>query len=391
MNPGALLVIIFFLLLSLRIPIAFSLGFSAIVTGFVTGLITPITVVQTIYTASDSFPLLAIPFFVLAGDLMLTGGVSKRLINFALAIFGNIHGALGIVTVMACMIFAAISGSGPATTAAIGGPMIPYMIKEGYNREYSCTLAACSGAMGPIIPPSIAFIIYGVVASVSITDLFIGGFLPGILISIFLCMYTYFSSKKHGFGKPTGAKFSRKAKLQALNEAKWSLAMPVIILGGIYCGVFTPTEAAVVGCLYGLLVGFLIYKEIKIKDLFHIVSRSAMTTGMCLILVGMANIFGRIMVLGKVSQSIADFVLGISDNVFVLLLIINILLLIVGCFMECLAAIIIFAPLLLPIIEPLGISPLTFGVIGSKPFDWNVYSPCRGQPFCRRWHWKNIN
>lgn len=362
MSTGILLLVIFAFCLSIRIPIAYSLGVTTIAVLMFTGAIPMDLVIQTYYSASDSFTLLALPFFIFAGDIMLEGGISNRLVKFSRAMVGNKTGSLGIVAVLTCMIFAAISGSGPATTAAIGGLVIPAMIKEGYNVGYASALTATSGAMGPIIPPSISFILYGIIAQVSITELFMAGFIPGILMAVVLCIATYYSAKKHNFGIQS-EKTTLKEKIEALNDAKWSLLVPVIILGGIYGGIFTPTEAAIAACDYGLIIGIFVYKEIKIKSIPKILANSALTSGTVLILVGTACALGRLMVVERIPEMLASAILGMTSNKILILLIINIFLFFVGMVLDILSALIILTPLLLAIVTPLGVSPVHFGVI----------------------------
>ena len=319
-------------------------------------------VVQAFFSAGDSFPLLAVPFFILAGDIMMEGGISKRLVDFARTMIGHRTGGLGAITVFTCMIFAAISGSGPATVAAIGGIMIPAMIKDKYDKSYACSLAAASGALGPIIPPSISFVMYGIIASVSITELFMGGIVPGIMMAIALMILNFFSSKKNHYGVKH-ERASAKERWKSFNEAKWSLLVPVIILGGIYGGIFTPTESAVVACLYGIIVSLFVYKEIDIKTLGSIFAKSSLTSGTVLVLVGCATAFGRILTLEGIPTMLAESVLSITTNKYIILLLINIILFIVGMLMETLAAIVILAPLMLSVVEPLGVDPLHFGMI----------------------------
>lgn len=352
---------LFIAFLLVGIPIAISLAFASI-GAILTLHTTPLSfVVQSLFSASDSFPLMAVPFFILAGDIMIHGGISKRLVDFANSVCGTIAGGLGIVTVFACMIFAAISGSGPATVAAIGGIMIPAMIEAGYDKRFAAALSSVAGSLGPIIPPSISFIIYGILANVSITELFIAGIIPGILLGISLMVLTYFVAKKYNYGSEK--KFSIRELLKAFNEAKWGLLVPIIILGGIYSGIFTPTESAIVACDYALIVSLFIYKEIKLKDIPKIFAASSLTSGTCLILVGCATVFGRLLAMEQVPILIAQAILGISSNKIIVLLLINVFLFIVGMFIETLAAIIILTPLLLSIVEPLGVSPLHFGMI----------------------------
>lgn len=362
MNIGLFVLIVFFGCLALGIPIAFALGIGTVLAVLIYDPFPMELIIQTYFTSGDTFPLLAVPFFILAGDIMLQGGISNRLVKFAQSLLGNLTGALGIITVVTCMVFAAISGSGPATTAAIGGLLIPAMVKEGYDVGYASSLAAASGALGPVIPPSICFIIYGVIAQVSITDMFIAGIIPGIVIAGILVLFVYITSRKNNFGIKQ-KKATIKEQWAAFNEAKWSLLVPVIILGGIYGGLVTPTEAAIIACDYGLIVSLFVYKEITIRDIPRIFSRSALTTGMVIILVSTATAFGKLLTIAMIPQALSNLILGFSSNVIIVMILVNILLLVTGMFMETLAAIIILSPLLLAIVVPLGISPIHFGII----------------------------
>jgi C4-dicarboxylate transporter DctM subunit len=356
--------IIFFACLFFNIPIAFSLGIATVGTILITNAAPLTLLTQALITSVDSFTLLAIPFFVLAGDIMAQGGISSKLVKFGQSLFGGLAGSLGIITIFCCAIFAAISGSGPATVAAIGGIMIPYMIKDKYEAPYAATLAAVGGCLGPIIPPSISFIMFGVVAGVSITDLFIAGVTPGILIALSVMVFSYVISKKKGYGVGANVeKITFRGFLYALNDAKWAFLMPIIILGGIYGGVFSPTESAVVACVYGLIISLFVHKEIRFKDLGRVFGKTAMTVGSCLVLVTCATAFGQLLTLMQVPVSVSTFIANVTDSQVVVLLLINILLLIVGCFMDPVSAILILAPLLIPIAKTFNIGLVHFGSI----------------------------
>lgn len=359
---GLILFLVFAFGLTIKIPIAFAIGIATIAVSFLTGSLTMDTFIQTFFSASDSYTLLSLPFFVLAGDIMLSGGISNKLVDFARSLLGHMHGSLGMITVVTCMIFAAISGSGPATTAAIGGLVIPAMIKENYDKGFAASLTAASGAMGPIIPPSIGFILFGVSAQISISKLFMAGFLPGFLMAIALCIVTYIVCKKKHYGV-VQPRANARQRFLAFKDAIWAILVPVIILGGIYGGIFTPTEAAVVSCVYGLIVGLFIYKQIKIRDLPGIFFRSAITSGTILILVPNASALGRLLVMEKIPGALSNLILGMTENPIVILLIINIFLFLVGMVMDLTSAVIILTPLLIAIVEPLGISLTHFGVI----------------------------
>jgi C4-dicarboxylate transporter DctM subunit len=374
MSPTAMLFLFFVVFMLLHIPIGYSLGLSSMLTLLLSGLMPLSFMVQSFIAAANSFPLLAIPFFILAGDLMLQGGISQRLVDLGRAMFGHCTGALSIICVFCCAIFAALSGSGPATVAAIGGLLIPSMLEEHYDPAFAGVIAATSGTLGPIIPPSIVFAIYGVACGVSISDLFMAGLLPGLLMALSLAVVAWWTSKKRGFGIKR-EKSTRREKLQALNKAKWALIAPLIILGGIYGGICTPTEAAVVACAYALIVGLFVYREIRLSQLFSIFSRSALTAGTCLILLGGAQAFGRILTLEQVPMMISNLIAGFTNSKIVVLLLINILLFIVGMFMETLAAVTILAPILLSVVQPMGVDPLHFGIIHSMNLTIGMCTP----------------
>ncbi|ADC48299.1 C4-dicarboxylate transport system (permease large protein) [Alkalihalophilus pseudofirmus OF4] len=352
----------FALFLFLSVPIGIALGLATLVTILYSGSIPVEFLVQGLVTSVDSFPLMAVPFFILAGEIMGKGGISNRLFLFANSIVGNKTGGFAIATIITCMFFAAISGSGPATVAAIGGIMIPAMVRQGYDKKFATALVAAAGSLGVIIPPSIPMVIYGVVGSASIGDMFIAGIIPGVLVGLGLMIYAYFHSKKKGY-TGTAEKTSVKNILRSAWEAKWALLIPVIILGGIYGGIFTPTEAAVIAVVYGLIAGLLLYRELKIKDLPRVFADAALTTATVLIIVGSATAFGRLLTIEQIPNQVAEAMLAISENPIVLILLITILLLIVGCFMDTLAAIIILTPILLPIAVNLGYDPIHFGII----------------------------
>jgi C4-dicarboxylate transporter DctM subunit len=361
---GLWLVGIFLILLFFHVPIMISLGVASVVYCLLLTNTPMDMIMNTYFTSLDSFPLIAIPFFILAGDLMMAGGISGRLIDFCRALLKSFAGALGAVTVVASMIFAAVAGSGTATVACIGGITIPEMIKEKYDKGFACALAATAGALGPIIPPSVAMILYGVICQVSITKLFLGGIIPGLLMAIGLVILVHVVAKKNGYGiHHEEVKVDIPPLGKAFKDAIWALMVPFIILGGIYSGFFTPTEAAVVACDFAIIVGLFVYKEFKFKDIPAILRRTAMTSGTVMLLVSCASALGRLLTLERVPSQIAEGLISISDNKFVVLLIINVFLLAVGMFMETYAAIIILAPVLLPTILTLGIDPLHFGLI----------------------------
>lgn len=346
---------------ALSVPIAVSMGLASAIALWWSDGAPLIVLVQRSFTSIDSFPLMAIPFFILAGTLMEYGGISKRLINLANALTGHLPGGLAIVTIVTAMFFSSISGSSAATTAALGSILIPAMIRRGYHANFAGATQAVAGELGVIIPPSIPMILFGVAASVSIGDLFMAGFGPGILIGLSLIATVILISKKRGY-KPEPRK-PLKEVWQAFKESFLALLMPVIILGGIYGGVFTPTEAAGIAVGYAFIVGVLIYKEIKLNQLIKILTASSVTTATIMFIISSAGLFGWIITRENVPQLVAQFFTGISDNPIIFLLLVNMFLIIVGMFMETNASIIILAPLLLPVAVHLGIDPIHFGII----------------------------
>ncbi|MCG8485740.1 MAG: TRAP transporter large permease [Clostridia bacterium] len=352
----------FALFLILNLPIGIALGLSSVAAIYYSGSINVNYLYTSLVSSSDSFPLMAVPFFILAGELMGKGGISKRLLNVANMLVGRYTGGLALVTIAACMFFAAISGSGPATVAAIGGLVYPTMIKMGYDKKFSAALIATAGSIGVMIPPSIPMVIYSISTENSISELFLAGFLPGILVGLGLMIWAYIYSKKKGY-HGTQEKFVLKDFLKTVYDAKWALIVPVIILGGIYGGVFTPTEAAAVAVAYGFIVGVYVYKDLKLKEVYSVLKATVLTTGSVMIILGTASAFGRILTIEKIPVMIANAITSVSTNQFVILLLINTLLLIIGCFMETIAAIIILSPILLPIVVQVGVDPIHFGII----------------------------
>ncbi|HLR12124.1 MAG TPA: TRAP transporter large permease [Burkholderiaceae bacterium] len=352
----------FVVLMILSVPIAFALGISSVLTLLVTKKIPLNYFAQGMFTTVDSYALMAIPLFVFAGLIMEYGGLSKRLINFAKTLVGHQTGGLAGVSILACTIFAALSGSGPATVAAIGGIMIPAMVKERYDLGFSSGVVASAGTLGIIIPPSIPLIIYGIVTNNSIGDLFIAGIVPGLLIAALLWALSYVISKKRGF---TGseAKASRQERMAAFKEARWALLMPVVVLGGIYGGIFTPTEAAGVAVAYSAVMGILIYREIKLPDMIELFKRTTLISGIILIIIATASTYGRILTIERIPVIIADFLVSLPVPGWVILCLILVLLIFIGMFMETIAGIILLAPVLLPVVTQLGVHPIHFGII----------------------------
>ena len=352
----------FIALCVLGVPIAIGLGLSTLATIICADTLPLEYLSQVAFTSLDNFPIMAIPFFIAAGEYMGEGGLSSRLLKLADSMLGGMYGGMAMTTVVTCMFFGAISGSGPATVAAIGSLTIPAMLERGYNKAFSCAIVAAAGALGVMIPPSNPFVVYGIAAQVSIGDLFISGIIPGILCGLVLMAYSYFHSKKMGWKGDAEERSGKKLALAAW-DAKWALMVPVIVLGGIYGGFMTPTEAAAVAAFYGIIVGVFIYREIDVKKLCKCSVSAAETSATIILLMAMATIFGNIMTIEDVPGTIARAILDFTNSKFFILLIINILLLIVGVFMEALAAIVILTPILLPVVTGVGVSPLHFGVI----------------------------
>ncbi|RYG73183.1 TRAP transporter large permease [Lentibacillus lipolyticus] len=349
--------------LLIGVPIAISLGVSALVAIYFGSTLPLDIIAQKAFTSLDSFPLLAIPFFMLAGILMGKGGVSKRLLNLATATVGWITGGLSLVTIVACMFFAAISGSGPATVAAIGGFMIPAMIERKYDPGFAAAIPATAGSIGVIIPPSIPFVLFGVIGSVSVGDMFLAGITPGLLIGVSLMIVAFATSKKRDYRPDDVETFKFKNVLRALNDAKWALLIPVIILGGIYGGIFSPTEAAVVAVVYALIIGVFVYKELDMKGLYESFREAIIINVTTMIIIGLSVSFAYFMTLEQIPENIANFLTGVTSNALIILLMINLLLLIVGMFIDTISALVVLTPILLPVVTTLGVDPIHFGVI----------------------------
>lgn len=355
------LFISFVILLLLGMPVAFALGISSVFSILITGVVPVSYLTQTMFGAVDSYSLLAVPLFVLSGVIMEYGGLSRRLIDAARAFVGHITGGLSAVALMGTAVFAMLSGSGPATVAAIGGIMIPAMIREGYGRGFSAGVLATAGGVGIVIPPSIPLIIYGITTNTSIGNLFLAGFVPGFVIVLLLYLMSRHICKKNGYGADV-PKSSWRERGNALWRAKWTLLMPVVVLGGIYGGIFTPTEASGVAVAYSLILA-MVYSETKISLIPVMLKSTFLISGMILIIIATASTYARILTLERIPTLIANFLNGLPVPFWVILAVILILLLFIGMFMETIAGIILLAPILVPVVTNMGMDPVHFGVV----------------------------
>lgn len=343
-----------------------------------------VVVAQRLMTTIDSFPLMAIPFFILAGNLMEAGGISKRLVEFAKSLVGGVQGGLAASCVLTCMIFASVSGSSVATTFAIGAIIIPAMIRHAYPKPFAASLQATSAELGVIIPPSIPLILYGVSAEVSIGELFVGGIGPGLLIGAALILFVLVYCRIHGWGKDDH--IGRVPLLRATKEAAWALIMPIIIIGGIYRGVFTPTEASVVAVFYALFVGTVVYRAIGWREFFSVLRRSVIASTIIMFIIAAAGVFSFLLTRAGVPMAISAWITTVVDNPAMFLLAVNIFLFVVGMFIETSAAIIVLAPILVPVAIAYGVDPVHFGLIMvvnlalgmiTPPFGVNLFAACQ--------------
>ncbi len=359
MSPLALLAICFVVLTIMGIPLFVAVGLTTALAIYIIDI--PYTLLaQTGYGSLTPFPLLTIPLFVLAGRLMEVGGMANRMIAIATNLVGAYRGSMGLVTVFACMLFAALSGSGPATTAAIGSVTVPAMKREGYDVPFAAAITASAGALGSLIPPSNLLIIYGLVSETSIPRLFLAGLLPGFMVTVLLMITTYIISRRRGYGGD-GAPFSWGPFLKAAWDGKWSIGAPILILGGIYGGAFTPTEAAGVAVFYALFVGMFVYRELTLKKLIEALRFTALLTGI-LILLTPTLAFGQLTAFYDVPAAVQEGITAITTNKYLVLLLIGIFYIFIGTFMESLAQIVLFTAVFLPLALSLGIDPVMFGI-----------------------------
>ncbi|MGY9001812.1 MAG: TRAP transporter large permease [Rhodospirillales bacterium] len=351
----------FVILLLIRVPLGFSLGIATLVTMAYDGL--PLeSLAVTYFSAVDSFAFMAIPLFLFAGSLMEHGGISQRLIAVADVLLGRLVGGLGLVTIGASMFFGALTGAGNTATAAVGSMMIPTMIKRGYDAAFAGAVTAIGGTMGILIPPSIAMIVYGIMADVSIARLFLAGVVPGLILGIALMIVSYWISVKRGY-KGSDTTFSVPKLGKAVNEGKWALLAPVFILGGIYGGIITPTESAVVAVVYGFIIGAFVYKELTYEKVMTCLKSTAAVTGVIGIIWGTALGFGEILTIHQIPHMVSNVILGVTASAAGALILITLWEIFIGMWMNTLAQIVIMTPIYLKIIESVGVDPITFGII----------------------------
>ncbi len=355
-----ILFVSFFVFLLMGIPVAIAIGLASFIVLFKEGM--PLVIMaQRMFAGTDSFPLVAVPFFILAGDLLAKGKVSEKLVEFADAIFGFLKGGLSIVAVLAGMFFAAISGSGAATTAAVGTTLVPELKKKGYNEASSAALIAASGTIGVVIPPSVPMILYAVIADQSVSRLFLNGFIPGVIMGLVLIAIAITQAYRRNY--PRGAEFSFGNVWNTFKEAIWGILTPVIILGGIFSGYFTPSEAAVIAVNYSLIVSLFIYRDMKLKDVFEIITRSAMTMSVVMFIIATSSILSWILANWSIPTAIASGILALSSNPYVILFLVAVIVLIAGVFMETASALIILTPVFLPLVDELGVNLVHFGLV----------------------------
>lgn len=357
----AVLMITFVVLLILKVPVSISIMAASIIAMLTCSTINVVAIPQRMYVSCEQFSLLAVPFFIMAGGFMEGGGISQRIVNFASALVGHIKGGLAMTSVLASMIFAGISGSAAADTAAIGSILVPAMEKDGYGKDMATAVVATGGAIGIVIPPSIPMVLLGVTCSISIGQLFMGGIIPGILIGLALMLISGFYARARCL--PTYKKKTLKEILHATKDAFWALLTIVIILGGIMSGIFTATESAAIASIYTLIVGLFIYRELTIKRVLQILVESALTTGVVVLCIATASAFGWILSAENIPTMIAKAIVGISNSKIVIMLLINLVFLVLGMIMDIAPIILVVVPIMYPIATSLGISPVHFGIM----------------------------
>ena len=353
--------IVFFVFLMLGVPIAFSLGLGSVVAIFMDDKISSMLVAQKLFSSINSFSLMAIPFFMLSGELMEAGGISKRLVNIAKAFVGHITGGIGMVDIGTSVLFAGVSGSAAADTAAVGSMLIPSMLKNGYPRGLAAVIQACAGSLGPIIPPSLTMIIYCSLTGLSIGECFMAGVIPGLIIGLGVAVVTYFYARRLGIKGDERVPY--RERLTAIKDGILAIIMPLIIIGGIVSGIFTPTESGAIAVIYALVIGMFVYKEFTYRELPRIFLKAASMTGMALLIVAGASIFSWLVAYEKFPKMIITFLTGLTDNKYVIMMLLVLFLLFVGMFIETLSATIICAPILMPVAAQYGIDPIQFALI----------------------------
>ncbi|MCI8415915.1 MAG: TRAP transporter large permease [Lachnospiraceae bacterium] len=358
---AAILFILFLILLLFAMPLAFAMGAAGTVTVLLQGSVDIMGVVPRVFAGMNSVSMMAIPFFILSGSIMEAGSISKELVNFSKAVVGHLTGGLAHVCVVSCMLFAAVSGSSVATALAFGSLLVPAMNKDGYDKAFTATLQACGGTIGPIIPPSILMVMYCSIAGISVGSMFMAGVVPGILMGMALMVVSYFYAKKNNI--PKSPKMPMKEKIRIILKAIWALIMPVIIIGGTMAGFCSPTEAGMLACVYGLIVGKFIYKGYKLKDLPNVFAKGALSGATILMLNGMANIMGYQLARVNFPKTVSSLLSGITNNPLAVIFIVILFLTVLGMFMETCAATVIFAPVLYPMATQFGIDPIHFGLI----------------------------
>ena len=358
---AAVLFLIFIMMLIFAVPLAFAMGAAGSVAVLLDGNVDILGIVPRVFAGMNSVAMMAIPFFILSGSIMEAGNISKELVNFAKALVGHLRGGLAHVCVVSCMLFAAVSGSSVATALAFGNILVPAMNKDGYDKSFTATLQACGGTIGPIIPPSILMVMYCSIAGISVGSMFIAGVVPGILMGIALMIVSYFYAKKNNI--PKSEKMPAKEKVRVILKAVWALLMPVIIIGGTMSGFCSPSEAGMLACIYGLIVGRVVYKGFRLKDLPEVFAKGALSGATILILNGMANIMGWQLARVNFPTMVSEFLGSITHSSLGVLFIVVIFLMILGMFMETCAATVIFAPVLYPMAIQFGIDPIQFGLV----------------------------
>ena len=353
--------VLFLIFLFMGVPIAFSLGCGSILAILIEHSVSPMLVAQKLFSGVNSFSLMAIPFFMLSGELMEAGGISDRLIEIARSFLGHITGGIGLVDIGTSALFAGVSGSAAADTAAVGSMLIPSMIQEGYPAGLASVIQATAGSLGPIIPPSMTMIIYCSLTNLSIGECFMAGIIPGLIIAFGTGLVTYFYAKKYGIRG--GKKYTWAERGKAIRDGLLAIIMPVIIIGGIVSGIFTPTESGAIACIYALIVSMFVYKNLKLNMLPAVFLRSASMNGMCLLIVAGASIFSWLVAYDKVPNSVVTLLTSITSNKYIIMILLIIFLLFVGMFIETLSATIIVAPILLPVAASYGINPIQFALI----------------------------